>query len=73
MNNQTTDNTPRNDPQPKPLYHLARRIAVPDRRAEANRAREAANHLAATMPPNWKVRAHGRSRSPDPRDSPAQP
>ncbi len=56
MNNQTTDNTPRNDPQPKPLYHLARRIAVPERQAEANPVREAGKHLTATMPPDWTVR-----------------
>jgi hypothetical protein len=71
MNNTANNPTPNGNTPPRPLYQLTRLIAMLERQAEANLAREAANHLAATAPPPRKV-LHDRPRNPDTRDSPAQ-
>jgi hypothetical protein len=52
----SADTSARQATQPRPPYQLTRLIEMLERQAEANRAREAANHLAATAPPPRTVR-----------------
>jgi hypothetical protein len=52
----SADTSARQATPPRPPYQLTRLIEMLERQAEANQAREAANHLAGTAPPPRTVR-----------------